>query len=116
MPGRRGLGPGRSDSQPLLACTQGAAAAGGAEGRFVARAGSGNGQRAPASSLVACAQGLNDAALSPDGGRLASAGRDGVVRVHDLASGALLTGFRVRICVRGCKVLSLQRRIAGSAP
>jgi hypothetical protein len=50
----------------------------------------------PISSLNACSRGLNAMAISPDGSRVATAGRDGVLRVHDLVTGALLTGFRVR--------------------
>ncbi|BDA42613.1 probable catabolite repression protein creC [Coccomyxa sp. Obi] len=53
-----------------------------------------NGNLAPVSTLIACQKGLNAMALSPDGSRIATAGRDGVVRVHDLGNGALLTGFR----------------------
>lgn len=55
-----------------------------------------NGNLAPVATLIASPKGLNAMALSPDGSRIATAGRDGVVRVHDLGNGALLTGFRVR--------------------
>ena len=58
--------------------------------------GGGNGARAPLQSLAICDRGLNAMALSPDGLKAATAARDGVVRVHDLASGTLLTGWRVR--------------------
>ncbi len=64
------------------------------DGHYSAKNG---GSAAPVSSLTACSRGLNAMALSPDGTRVATAGRDGVVRVHDLVTGALLTGFRVRL-------------------
>ncbi|EIE24697.1 WD40 repeat-like protein [Coccomyxa subellipsoidea C-169] len=63
----------------------------GTGGHFSART---NGNLAPVSTLNACQKGLNAMALSPDGSRIATAGRDSVVRVHDLGTGALLTGFR----------------------
>jgi WD40 repeat protein len=78
---------------------------GGSERSFVGRTlssggsgssgGSHGGARAPLQTLAICDRGLNAAALSPDGSRLATCARDGVVRVHDLASGMLLTGYRV---------------------
>lgn len=56
---------------------------------------SNNGSASAVSSLNACSKGVNAMALSPDGTRVATAGRDGVLRVHDLVTGTLLTGFRV---------------------
>ena len=42
-------------------------------------------------------KGLNALAVAPDGTRLATAARDGIVRIHELTTGALLSGFRVRL-------------------
>lgn len=61
-------------------------------GHFGART---NGSLAPVATLQACPRGLNAMALSEDGTRIATAGRDGIVRVHDMGNGGLLTGFRV---------------------
>ena len=53
------------------------------------------GARAPAMAIQASGSGLTDAVPSPDGAHVASTARDGVLRVHDLATGALLAGFKV---------------------
>jgi len=49
----------------------------------------------PAAVFDITRKGLNALAVSPDGTRLATAARDGTVRIHDLTNGALLAGFRV---------------------
>jgi WD40 repeat protein len=40
--------------------------------------------------------GINDAAFSPDGSKLAVASRDGSVRLLDWPSGTCIGGYRVR--------------------
>ncbi|KAK9819570.1 hypothetical protein WJX81_001337 [Elliptochloris bilobata] len=62
------------------------------EGRFSAKNGATG--RAPVLAIHAASRGITALAVSPDGMRVATAGRDGVLRVHDLASGALITGFK----------------------
>ena len=57
--------------------------------------GSNNGGVMPAAVFDISRKGLNALAVSPDGTRLATAARDGTVRIHDLTNGALLAGFRV---------------------
>ena len=52
--------------------------------------------RMPMSVFDISRKGLNALAVAPDGTRLATAARDGVVRIHDLTNGALLAIFRVR--------------------
>jgi WD40 repeat protein len=52
--------------------------------------------RMPMSVFDISRKGLNALAVAPDGTRLATAARDGVVRIHDLTNGALLASFRVR--------------------
>ena len=64
-----------------------------AEGRLSAKNGALG--RAPALAIHAASRGITALAIAPDGMRVATAGRDGVLRVHDLASGALITGFKV---------------------
>ena len=51
--------------------------------------------RSPALAIHASATALTDADPTPDGTRVASTARDGVLRVHDLNTGALLAGFKV---------------------
>ena len=58
--------------------------------------GSSSAGRMPMSVFDISRKGLNALAVSPDGTRLATAARDGVVRIHDLTNGALLASFRVR--------------------
>ena len=58
--------------------------------------GSSSAGRMPMSIFDISRKGLNALAVSPDGTRLATAARDGVVRIHDLTNGALLASFRVR--------------------
>ena len=58
-------------------------------------AGSGSSGRMPAAVFEASRKGLNALAVSPDGSMLATATRDGCVRIHDLTTGAVLTAFRV---------------------
>ena len=58
--------------------------------------GSSSGGRMPMAVFDISRKGLNALAVSPDGTRLATAARDGVVRIHDLTNGALLASFRVR--------------------
>lgn len=53
--------------------------------------------RMPAAAYEVSRKGLNAFAVSPDGSRLATAARDGTVRIHELTSGAMLAGFRVRL-------------------
>lgn len=64
------------------------------EGRLSGK--NGAAARAPALTIHAAKRGISGLAVSPDGMRVASAGRDGVLRVHDLATGALVTGFKAR--------------------
>ena len=52
--------------------------------------------RMPMSVFDISRKGLNALAVAPDGTRLATAARDGVVRIHDLTNGASLASFRVR--------------------
>jgi WD40 repeat protein len=59
--------------------------------------GSSSTSRMPMSIFDISRKGLNGLAVSPDGTRLATAARDGVVRIHDLTNGALVATFRVRI-------------------
>ena len=58
---------------------------------------SSNGGVMPSAVFDISRRGLNALAVSPDGTRLATAARDGVVRIHELTTGALLSGFRVRL-------------------
>ncbi len=59
--------------------------------------GSSNGGAMPSAAFDISRRGLNALAVSPDGTRLATAARDGIVRIHELTTGALLSGFRVRL-------------------
>ena len=59
--------------------------------------GSSNGGALPSAVFDISRRGLNALAVSPDGTRLATAARDGIVRIHELSTGALLSGFRVRL-------------------
>ena len=52
--------------------------------------------RQPAVTIHASNSALTDVVPSPDGARIASTARDGVLRLHDLNSGALIAGFKVR--------------------
>ena len=65
-------------------------------------AGSSNGGTMPAAVFDISRKGLNALAVSPDGTRLATAARDGVVRIHELTTGALLSGFRVPFTFPSC--------------
>lgn len=56
----------------------------------------------PAAVFDISRKGLNALAVSPDGTRLATAARDGVVRIHELTTGALLSGFRVSLTSSSC--------------
>ena len=57
--------------------------------------GSGSSGRMPAAVFEVSRKGLNALAVSPDGSMLATAARDGCVRIHDLTTGAVLAAFRV---------------------
>lgn len=84
------------------------------EGRFSAKNGAAS--RSPALAFLAAKRGMTALAVAPDGTRVASAGRDGVLRVHDLTSGALMTGFKVltwRGEVQACKLQDAKRRRKG---
>ena len=72
-------------------CALGAQAPASGEGRLSAKNGALG--RAPALAIHAASRGITALAVAPDGMRVATAGRDGVLRVHDLATGALITGF-----------------------
>lgn len=59
--------------------------------------GGSNGSALPSAVFDISRRGLSALAVSPDGTRLATAARDGIVRIHELSTGALLSGFRVRL-------------------
>ena len=52
--------------------------------------------RPPIMTIRGTPRGLTSMAISHDGGKVAITGRDGILRIHDLSSGILLTGFKVR--------------------
>ena len=58
--------------------------------------GSGSSGRMPAAVFDVSRKGLNALAVSPDGSMLATAARDGCVRIHDLTTSVMLAAFRVR--------------------
>ena len=58
--------------------------------------GSGSSGRMPAAVLDVSRKGMNALAVSPDGSMLATAARDGCVRIHDLTTSAMLAAFRVQ--------------------
>lgn len=68
-----------------------------AEDDSQSESGGSSGGAMPSAVFDISRRGLNALAVSPDGTRLATAARDGIVRIHDLTSGALLSGFRVRL-------------------
>ncbi len=81
------------------------------EGRFSAKNGAAS--RSPALAFLAAKRGMTALAVAPDGTRVANAGRDGVLRVHDLTTGALITGFKVlawRGEVQACKLRDMKSR------
>lgn len=49
----------------------------------------------PSTSISCNGQAINALALSPDGTKVATAARDGIMRVHELSTGILLMGFKV---------------------
>lgn len=53
-----------------------------------------NPQRGPATPLHASREGLYAVAVSPDGKHLATASKDGITRVFDLATAQLSGGFK----------------------
>lgn len=69
---------------------------------FALKALSSNPQRGPATPLYASKEGLYAMAVSPDGKHLATASRDGITRVFDLATAQLSGGFKVNCCHYCC--------------
>jgi WD40 repeat protein len=53
----------------------------------------------PVQTISVPCGGINDAAFSPDGSKLAVASRDGSVRLLDWPSGTCIGGFRVRLAM-----------------
>ena len=70
-----------------------------AEDDSQSESGSSHGGAMPSAVFEISRRGLNALAVSPDGTRLATAARDGIVRIHELTTGALLSGFRVCLAV-----------------
>lgn len=62
------------------------------------KGGGGGGTSAPKPSLAiqACQGGLTSMAVSPDGTKIATTSKEGILYVHDLNTGALITGFKVQ--------------------
>ena len=55
--------------------------------------------RMPILTIGTSARGVTSMAVSPDGMKVASTGKDGVLRIHELRTGVLLMGFKVQIYV-----------------
>jgi WD40 repeat protein len=53
----------------------------------------------PVQTISVPCGGINDAAFSPDGSKLAVANRDGTVRLLDWTTGACIGGYKVSECV-----------------
>ncbi len=74
----------------VLALMQGSSSA--AESRFSMKVGPAKG---PTLTINVPGGGVNAIAASPDGSKLAAVSRDGVLRVYDIATSQLVTGFKV---------------------
>lgn len=59
------------------------------------RSKAGNSAPKPALTINVCSAGLTSMAVSPDGTKIASTSKAGVLYVHNLSTGILITGFKV---------------------
>ena len=60
-----------------------------------AKGGSPKGVMNPTITIKVCEKDLRSATVSPDGSKVASTNKEGVLYVHDLSSGQLIGGFKV---------------------
>ena len=51
----------------------------------------------PTITIKVCEKDLRSATVSPDGSKVASTNKEGVLYVHDLSSGQLIGGFKVDV-------------------